>query len=263
MVAIFDNLPSRPLLGRVLRRVGRAALDFAFPPLCLACRTPTSEAHNLCASCWSKVTFFDGPVCSICGFPFEYETGVGTLCGPCQARPPSFDKARAVMRYDDASKGPILALKRADRHDLVPAFARWLERAGRDLLPEADIIVPVPLHRTRLWERRFNQAALVAHGLAGLSGKQADPLVLTRARATKSQGDMPSAKARRRNVLGAFRVDAARSAAIRGRSVLLVDDVFTTGSTVEACARALKRAGARKVLVLTLARVVRSASTHI
>jgi ComF family protein len=263
MVLIFESSRSAGRLGRGLRRAGRAVLDFAFPPLCLSCRAATSEAHSLCAPCWGKIVFFDGPVCTICGFPFEYETGFGTLCGPCQARPPSFDKARAVMRYDDASKGPILALKRADRHDLVPAFARWLDRAGRDLLHEADIIVPVPLHRTRLWERRFNQAALVAQGLARLSGKPADPLVLTRARATRSQGDMPSAKARRRNVLGAFRVDSERRGVVRGRTVLLIDDVFTTGSTVEACARALKRAGASKVLVLTLARVVRPTSTHI
>jgi ComF family protein len=161
------------------------------------------------------------------------------------------------MRYDDASKRPILALKRADRLDLVPAFARMLERAGRELLAEADIVLPVPLHPMRLWTRRFNQSALIAQRLAKLSNKPADAGILIRIRATPSQGDMPSAKARRRNVQGAFRVRPGRAAALKGRTVLLIDDVFTTGATIEACARAVKRAGAVRVLVLTLARVVR------
>jgi ComF family protein len=167
------------------------------------------------------------------------------------------------MCYDPASRDPVLALKRADRLDLVPAFSRWLERAGRPLLSQADVIVPVPLHWRRLWARRYNQAALLAKGLSKLSQTPCNVLVLRRGRPTKSQGEMPSAKARRRNVLGAFRVDAKWRDVINGRAVLLVDDVFTTGSTVDACARALKRAGAAKVLVLTLARVVRPMSTYI
>ena len=161
------------------------------------------------------------------------------------------------MRYDEASKGPILALKRADRLDIAPAFARWLARSVAELIAEADLIVPVPLHRTRLWQRRFNQSALLAAGLSRLTGIAADPLALTRVRATKSQGAMPSAKARRRNVRGAFKVAAGRAEAVNGRTVLLVDDVYTTGATLDACAKALKRAGAARVLALTLARVVR------
>lgn len=161
------------------------------------------------------------------------------------------------MRYDEASRDPILSFKRADRLDLVPAFARWLGAAGRELIADADVIVPVPLHRWRLWRRRFNQSALIAQSLGRLVGKPVDCLALVRMRATPSQGDMPSAAARRRNVEGAFRVLSGRAARLRGKSVLLIDDVFTTGSTIEACARALKRAGAARVFVLTLARVVR------
>ncbi|HEY5046703.1 MAG TPA: ComF family protein [Rhizomicrobium sp.] len=167
------------------------------------------------------------------------------------------------MRYDPASRDPILALKRADRLDLVPTFARWLERAGKGLLADADVIVPVPLHWRRLWQRRFNQSAVLANRLAGLSGVPCECRALRRLRHTKSQGEMPSAKARRRNVRAAFRIDPARQASIERRKVLLLDDVFTTGSTVESCARALKRAGAEKVLVLTLARVVRPMSSYI
>ena len=161
------------------------------------------------------------------------------------------------MRYDHASRDPILALKRADRLDLVPAFARWVLGVGRDLVDDADISLPVPLYRWRLWQRRFNQSALIALALGKLAGKPVDCFALIRTRSTPSQGDMPSAAARRRNVRGAFRVPAGRTERLRGKSVLLVDDVFTTGSTIEACARALRRAGVARILVLTLARVVR------
>ncbi len=235
----------------------RALLDFVYPPLCIACRAPVAEPHNLCAACWSGVSFLDGPACARCGLPFEIDPGPGTLCAGCHAHPPAFDQARAVMRYDEASKGPILALKRADRLDIAPAFARWLARSGAELIEEAELIVPVPLHPVRLWRRRFNQSALLATGLSRLTGIAADPLVLLRTRATKSQGAMPSAKARRRNVRGAFRVAGHRTEAVKGRTILLVDDVYTTGATLDACAKALKRAGAERVLALTLARVVR------
>ena len=244
-------------IKHAVRKLARRALDFVFPPLCAACRIPIAEAHNLCAACWAKIAFLSDPVCFICGFPFAYDEGPETLCAACRQRAPAFDRARALMRYDDTSRDPILALKRADRLDLVPAFARWVGQAGRQLLAEADLIVPVPLHRWRLWRRRFNQSALVARALGRLAGKPVDCLLLRRSRATPSQGDMPSAAARLRNVQGAFRVERYRARAVRGKIVLLIDDVFTTGATIEACARALKRAGARRVLVLTLARVVR------
>jgi ComF family protein len=244
-------------IGHAVPKLVRRALDFVFPPLCAACRTPIVEAHNLCAACWARIAFLSDPVCFICGFPFEYDEGLETLCAACRQHAPAFDRARALMRYDEASRDSILALKRADRLDLVPAFARWVRQAGRQLLSEADLIVPVPLHRWRLWHRRFNQSALVARALGRLAGKPVDCLLLRRARATPSQGEMPSASARRRNVQGAFRVGGRHAQAVRGKIVLLIDDVFTTGATIEACARALKRAGARRVLVLTLARVVR------
>ncbi len=260
MAVIFDSAASHSI-GRLARRAGHALLDLVYPPLCAVCRRPVSEAHALCAACWGEIGFLDGPGCRCCGLPFEIDPGPDTLCAACHAEPPAFDSARSVMRYDDASKKPILALKRADRHDLVLAFARWLARSGREMLAEADIIVPVPLHRRRLWQRRYNQAALLAHRLAKLSGKPAETLALIRIRPTPSQGEMPSARARRRNVRGAFKV--ARKEAVKGRTVLLIDDVFTTGATISACARALKRAGARKVLVLTLARVVRAGTTTI
>ena len=240
-----------------LKRAGRAALDLVFPPMCIACRTQVAEPGALCGVCWQKIQFLDGPMCDCCGLPFEVDPGPETLCAACHARRPHFDKARAVMRYDEHSRGPILSLKHGDRLDLAPHFTRWLDRGGRALLDETDVILPVPLHAARLWTRRYNQSAELARALSRLAQKPAELLALTRSRPTPSQGAMRSAKARRRNMLGAFRVSPRHKSAIAGRNVLLIDDVLTTGATVEACARALKRAGAAKVFVLALARVVR------
>jgi len=247
-------------LPGLARRGAQGALNLIFPPLCVSCRMRVGEAHALCAACWSAISFIEGSLCSSCGSPFEVDPGSETLCGACLARPNDFTRARSLFRYDDASKPLILAFKHGDRLDHAPAFARWLERTGQPLFADAELLVPVPLHRWKLWKRRYNQSAVVAEGLAKLAGLPHDPLVLEKRRATKSQGEMPSAKARRRNVLGAFRVPPAKTAQVRGRNVLLIDDVFTTGATLNACARALKRAGAARVDALTLARVVRPQS---
>lgn len=241
----------------MLQQAGRALLDALYPPLCLVCRAPVADPGSLCPTCWSEMQFLDGPVCPICGFPFEVDAGPDMLCGACLARPPAFDRARAVFRYDDLSKKPVLALKHADRLELVPGFVRWLERAGRPILAGSQVIVPVPLHWQRLWKRRYNQSAELARGLARLTGLTLAPQALVRRKSTPSQGAMPSAEARRKNVRGAFAVPKPRRAAVKGKSVLLIDDVLTTGATADACARALKRAGAKSVCVLALARVVR------
>jgi ComF family protein len=259
MSAAFETPPANRLrsLSSLARRGGRMLLDLLYPPLCLTCRAPVGEPHNLCAKCWREISFIDGPACGACGLPFEIDPGLDTLCAACLAEPPAFDKARSAMRYDDASKGAILALKRADRLEFAKLFATWLRRSGQELLAESDVIVPVPLHPLRLWLRRYNQAALLGRRLQQMTGKAFAPLALTRTRATPSQGKMPSAKARARNVRGAFKVPPRFESTVRGRTVLLVDDVMTTGATAEACAKALKRAGAAKVLVLTIARVAR------
>ena len=245
------------------RRSAVRALNLIFPPLCVSCRMRVGEAHALCSACWNAISVIEGPLCSSCGSPFEVDPGSETLCGACLARPHDFHQARSLFHYDDASKPLILAFKHGDRLDHAPAFARWLERTGRPLFAEAELLVPVPLHRWKLWKRRYNQAAIVAEGLSKITGLPHDPLVLEKRRATKSQGEMPSAKARRRNVLNAFRVPPEKAAHVRGRKVLLIDDVFTTGATLNACARALKRAGAARVDALTLARVVKPQASDI
>ena len=241
-----------------LAKAARSLLDHLFPPLCVLCRAEVGEAGALCAACWGQIRFVEGAQCATCGLPFDIPVHLGTRCAACHADPPAFDRARAVMRYDDASKGLLLAFKHADRLDLTPTLARWLERAGRDLIQDADVIVPVPLHPRRLWSRRYNQAAELARALSVRCEKSYEPLLLRRNRATESQGAMPSAKARKRNVDGAFGVPRAGGARLAGKSVLLVDDVLTTGATLDACAVALKKAGAARVAVLALARVSRT-----
>jgi len=233
----------------------KTVLDLLFPPLCIGCRAIVADT-GFCAACWNGLTFLDGPGCNCCGLPFPVALEGENLCAACLAQPPAFDQARAILAYDDNSRGAILALKHADRLELVPGFARWLARTGAELIAQSDVVVPVPLHRGRLWKRRYNQSAELARRLARDWKLDFDPFALVRSRATPSQGAMASAKARRRNVLSAFKVpDAGR---MKGKSVLLLDDVMTTGATVQACARALKRAGAARVHVLVLARVVKA-----
>jgi ComF family protein len=244
-------------LAALGRAIGRGALNAVLPPRCLSCGGAVDLPGALCASCWHGVSFLSTPLCACCGVPFEVDAGPDTLCAGCAAAPPPFARARAVMRYDDGSKGLVLAFKHADRTDGAPAFAAWLARAGAELVADAEVIVPVPLHRWRLFRRRYNQAAMLALALARRTAVPADVTALVRRRLTRSQGRL-TREARRRNVQGAFVVPPRAAPRVAGRRVLLVDDVLTTGATAEACTRALLRGGAAAVDVLTLARVVRS-----
>lgn len=245
-------------LSTALRRLAGTALNAVLPPLCLACRTEVDEPGALCAACWGKIAFLAPPLCGACGFPFDYEPGGPALCGACTRQPPDYGRARAVMRYDEASRALILGFKHGDRTHGAPAFGRWMARAGAELLGEADLVVPVPLHWLRLFRRRYNQAALLAHQVARAAEVPAAVDLLVRRRSTPSQGHL-SAAARRRNVRGAFAVRSGRVGQVRGKRIVLIDDVLTTGATAQACARTLLRAGAASVDVLVLARVVRGA----
>lgn len=195
-------------------------------------------------------------MCACCGFPFEYDVGADALCAACSAVRPPYTASRAAVRYDEGSKRVILSFKHGDRLDAVPALTRWLLLAGRDLIPACDVVVPVPLHWRRYMRRRFNQSALLANALAKSGAMKSCPAALIRKRNTPSQGGL-SAKGRRRNVQGVFAVRSRDADKISGKSVLLIDDVMTTGATVEACARVLLKAGAKEVCVLTLSRVVK------
>ena len=238
-----------------LRTAPVRLLDLLLPPRCAGCGAAVAETGALCADCWGAIEFLAPPACQRCAYPFEYEVAGQNLCAACSARPPVFDRARAVLRYDAGSRNMLLAFKHADRMDLAPIFARWLVRAGGELLAEADVVAPVPLHWTRLWARRYNQAALLGRAAAAEAKRPFLPDLLIRGKRTPPQKSGRAARAR--NVAGAFSVRGRRRRDLEGRRVLLVDDVRTTGATLEGCARALKAAGATGVDVLTLALVVR------
>ncbi len=247
---------SRPGTAGLLRPV-RRLVDSILPPRCINCRALVDRETALCGDCWPLVDFLAPPLCRCCGFPFEYDPGPEeALCAACTARHPIFERARAVLVYGELSRRLVLDFKHGDRTWPAPAFGRWLARAGAPLVADADLALPVPLHRSRLYARRYNQAAMLALALGRETGLAVHPDILTRQRATPSQGRL-SAAARRRNVRGAFAMRPGGEAAVAGRRVLLLDDVLTTGATAEECARTLLRAGATAVDVLTLARVVR------
>ena len=259
------NLAERPPLSRLLQRLPlHRVLYLLLPPRCLACGDLVEVQGTLCAPCWSAITFVAEPLCRRCGLPFAFESGdasvpsgdAGYDCGACLAAPPPFDRARAVMRYDDASRPLLLGFKHGDRTEAARPFAGWMARSGADLLAGAELVAPVPLHWRRLIARRYNQAALLSQPLARSAGIDAVPDLMQRRRATPSQGRLSRAE-RQRNVAGAFAVNPARVTLLRGRRLLLVDDVMTTGATVSACARAALKAGAAAVDVLVLARAVR------
>ncbi len=250
-------MSSRTPLVQGLGAFSRLALDALLPPQCLACGEPVAHNGALCAPCWDGITFLAPPHCALCGYPFEFDQGPGALCAACIARRPRYARARAVLRYDEGCRRLLLSFKHGDRTEGAPAYGAWLARAGAELLPEADLIVPVPLHWTRLFSRRYNQAALLAQALARASGLPVVPDLLWRRRATPSQGHLSRAS-RQRNVAGAFAVRPDRSAGLRGRRVILVDDVMTTGATAAACSATLLQAGAADVDVLVLARALRA-----
>lgn len=244
-----------------MRAAGRAVLDLIFPPQALD-DGPRPLAAGLSAEAWSRVAFLDDPVCDGCGVPFEFSQGPGARCAACMARPRAFSRARAACLYDEASRGPILQLKHADRTDLAPLFARWISRAARDLLADADAVAPVPLHPTRILRRRYNQSAEIARPLARMWDLDYLADAVVRRRATETQGGKSGA-ARRRNVAAAFEVPPSRVAAVAGRRIVLIDDVMTTGATLEGCSRALISAGAACVDVAVVARVKEAANRSI
>ena len=241
-------------LRTVWGHASRVALDIALPTLCACCREPVA-GEGVCGACWARLSFIEKPYCPRLGIPFVYDPGPDLLSMDAISDPPAYARARAAVRYDDVARTLIHALKYQDRIDLAPTLGRWMARAGRDLLGDADALMPVPLHRRRGWSRRYNQSGALARHIARLAARPVIGGALRRVRPTQQQVGL-SRDARASNVQGAFRVPADRAHAVRGRRILLIDDVLTSGATVDACARALLRAGAGDVDVLVFARVV-------
>lgn len=241
--------------GHSVRGGWQGILDLLYPPTCPLCLVATADHDALCPRCWSGLTLLERPFCERLGLPFAVDFGGPLLSAEAMANPPLFQRARAAVSYEGGARTLTHRLKYGDRTELARLMARMMMRAGRELLPDADLIVPVPLHFGRLWGRRFNQAAALSAELSRLSGVACDPMVLQRRKPTRPQVGL-SRSERAGNLQGAFRVAHFRGATVEGRRILLIDDVLTTGATANACARTLLRAGARDVDVLVFARVV-------
>jgi ComF family protein len=242
------------------RRLATAALGLLLPPRCVGCGESVGRQGELCADCWSGLRFLQPPWCRLCGLPLPHAAAGAPLCGACAQAEPKYDRARAALAYDEASRRLVIAFKHGDRLAGVPAFARWMTAAGAELLADADILAPVPLHRWRLLWRGYNQSAVLGSRIARLAGRSWRPDLLQRRRATASQQGL-SARQRQDNVTSAaFNVRPRHLARLDGAKVLLIDDVLTTGATLSACAMVLRRHGAARVDALALARVVRGAS---
>jgi ComF family protein len=235
--------------------VAQALRDTLFPPHCFGCRQLVAEQGAVCPTCWSAIRFIERPFCEVLGTPFQNDSGEGALSADAIANPPPFRRARAAVGFSGVPRRMVQSLKYHDHPELARWMAVWMARAGRELLQDADIIVPVPLHPRRFLSRRFNQSAELARHLSKHTGKLFDPASLLRVKLTKQQVGL-GANERQSNVRGAFKVPDAARINIAGRVVLLVDDVYTTGSTVISATDALKRAGAAYVDILTFARVI-------
>ena len=246
-------------LDRFARRcksAGRALVDMLLPQQCPICAGIVGPEGGLCGSCWGALRFLAPPHCACCGIPFPFEGGASALCADCLRDPPRFERARAVLIYDEASRPLVLDLKHRDRLDVAAIVAPMMAGAATELPTEADLLMAVPLHWRRRLRLRGNQSAELARALSHRTGVPHRAGLLRRTRATPSQGGLGRA-GRQRNVAGAFSVDASAGDMVRDRRILLIDDVFTTGATANACALSLLAAGAGAVDLLTLTRVVR------
>ena len=231
--------------------VARACADVIVPPACVACRQPLADHNMLCAPCWLKVDFIRPPLCDRLGIPLPYGTEQPLTSARAQAEPPVYDRARAVASHAGVMRDLAHKLKYGDQHHVVPLLARLLHEAGRELLADSQLLIPIPLGRYRLWRRAFNQAAVLGQALSRRCGVPHDPMLLERPRETPSQVGK-TREQRQDNVRGAFRIAEGRANEIYGRNITLIDDVITTGATIDAAARILRRAGAKRVDALAL-----------
>lgn len=242
-------------LSKYTTNIWNQAVDAVLPPRCIMTGEIVPAQGMLAPKAWAELDFIADPHCAACGFPFDFATETESLCGTCLAERPPFESARSALKYNDASRSVIFGFKHGDKTEAVTAFMPWLKLAGANVLPQADFLVPVPLHRRRLIGRRYNQAAIIAFALGKETGIKVIPDMLVRTRHTPSQGHL-KAKERFQNVKRAFAFNSKYQ--VQGKTIVLVDDVYTTGATVAECTKVLLKAGAEKVHVLTLARVVKA-----
>lgn len=244
------------MVVQAARKAASNFIDMLLPPRCIVTGDLVPEQGVLSPKAWAGINFISEPFCAHCGFPFDYEVERGLKCTSCVQHEPPFISHRSAVLYTEESRSLILGFKHGDQTQAVDVFVPWLLRAGRDILSEVDIIAPVPLHYTRLLARRYNQAALMVQGLSQHTNATICLDLLKRVKATQTQGYL-SAKERFKNVKRAFALSEHYKNEIKGKRILLIDDVYTTGATIKECSKALLKAGAGDVYALTLARVVR------
>ena len=232
----------------------RTVLDFALPPRCPGCGTVAEEDHRFCLPCWQKLHFLGAPCCARCGLPFAFDQGTGAECGQCLAHPPQYDRLRAAVAYGEIARKVALKLKYGSRPGVAATMASFMLRHIADEDPQA-LLVPVPLHRWRIWKRGYNQSALIASALARRSGLAAELDLLQRVKATPVLRGM-GRRERALAMKGAFAVPEPSRAKVAGRNIVLIDDVHTSGATANACAKALRKGGAARVNILCWARVI-------
>jgi len=237
----------------------QTAVRMVYPPRCISCGTMVESDFGLCGPCWRDTPFISGLVCDACGTQLPGQAGpVPEYCDDCLATARPWSRGRSAMRYRDNGRRLVLALKHGDRQDLARPAANWMARAAQPILRPDTLIAPVPLHWLRMLSRRFNQAAVLAQGVARETGLDWCPDLLTRPRRTQSLGGLDR-DARHATLDGAIRVNPRRAGRLCGRDILIVDDVMTSGATLSAATQACHAAGARDVCILTLARVGKDA----
>lgn len=242
---------------KYVKSVAAQAINLVLPPRCVVSGEEVERQGMLSPGVWAGLDFIADPYCECCGIPFDFDTGIGgALCAGCIQSRPEYTMARAALKYNDTSRDLILGFKHGDQMHAVLAFMPWLKAAGQEFLGEADYVIPVPLHGRRLLARRYNQAAIIAQRLGKETGVQVLADGLQRIRNTQTQGHLKSGE-RAKNVRRAFRVLPKLCTKIKGKNIILIDDVYTTGATVNECAKALRKGGAAQIYVLCIARVVR------
>ncbi len=255
------------LSGQRAWRLANRAIDFVLPPRCPQSGDIVDQNGQISPQAWKNIDFIQPPFCTVCGHPFEIiDTLLGQerdeqisdnlTCGNCLTYPPQYDRARAVMMYNDSSRSLILMFKHGDKTLLDQSFGAMLTQAGADLFTQCDLILPVPLHRWRLLRRRYNQSALLAKKIHQLTKIPTNPFILERIHATQSQGHLNFIE-RTSNVKSAFFISPKNAEKIAGKNIIVVDDVMTTGATANECAKILKKSGATRVDILCVAKVVR------
>ncbi len=239
----------------MLQHFKTLSLNALLPPVCLNCHAPLLNSNQICPACWQNLHFISHPFCQIMGTPLPFHLGEMAVSAQAQAEPPVYDQARSIALYEGTMRSLIHKFKYQDRHELVQLFASWLALTGSDLIGKSDMIVPIPLHHRRLWQRRFNQSALLAKRLGQITGSCVNYSYLKRHKKTRPQVGLTSHQ-RRDNLQGAFMIEPKAVQHIRNRSILLIDDVITTGTTANAAARVLKQGGAEAVYILSLGIVI-------